>query len=60
MSTISKGQRKELQALNAVRNSDIDTSHIRELKDWNGAFGGVFYRPVKGPGTIRLDAGVVA
>jgi uncharacterized protein (DUF4415 family) len=51
---------RELRALKAMRDSDIDTSDIPEIVDWSGAERGRFYRPVKQIVTIRLDADVVA
>jgi uncharacterized protein (DUF4415 family) len=50
----------ELSALMQLRDEDIDTSDIPERTDWSGAVIGKFYRPVKAPITIRLDADVVA
>ena len=52
--------RAELKALRAMRDEDIDTSDIPEKLDWSGAVRGRFYRPVKQPVTMRLDADVVA
>ncbi len=49
----------ELDALEARRGRDIDTSDIPEVLDWSGATRG-FYRPVKKAYSIRLDADVVA
>jgi uncharacterized protein (DUF4415 family) len=43
-----------------MRDGDIDTSDIPEIKDWSGAQRGKFYRPVKQQLTLRLDADVVA
>ncbi len=60
MSITSKEQRRELHALGDLKDSDIDTSDITELRDWNGAIVGKFYRPIKKPVTIRLDADVLA
>ena len=51
---------RELAALVALRDQDIDTSDIPEVKDWGGAVVGRFYRPVKEPVTLRLDADVLA
>src|SRR5262249_29094061 len=51
---------RELRALKAMRDSDIDTSDIPEIVDWSGAERGRFYRPVKQIVTIRLDADIVA
>ena len=50
----------ELQALLQMRDEDIDTSDIPEIKDWSKAVVGKFYRPIKEPVTIRLDSDVVA
>lgn len=50
----------ELRALMDLRDEDIDTSDIPERTDWYNAVRGKFYRPVKEPVTIRLDADVVA
>lgn len=50
----------ELAALVRLRDADIDTSDIPEVKDWSRAVVGKFYRPIKEPVTLRLDADVVA
>ncbi len=55
-----KNQIREIAALAALRDEEIDTSDIRELKDWSGAVVGKFYRPIKQPVTVRLDADVLA
>ncbi|WP_349252574.1 BrnA antitoxin family protein [Asticcacaulis sp. EMRT-3] len=38
----------------------IDTNDIPEVSDWSRAERGKFYRPVKKPYSLRLDADVVA
>lgn len=43
-----------------LRDEDIDTSDIPEITDWSRAVVGKFYRPIKSPITIRLDADVLA
>ena len=43
-----------------MKDEDIDTSDIPEIKDWSKAVVGKFYRPIKEPVTIRLDSDVVA
>jgi len=55
-------QRKELAALAALPDDQIDTSDIPELppEAWKDAVRGRFYRPVKQPISLRLDADVVA
>lgn len=50
----------EIKALVQKRDEDIDTSDIPEVKDWSQAVVGKFYRPIKEPVTIRLDADIVA
>jgi uncharacterized protein (DUF4415 family) len=43
-----------------LRDEEIDTSDIPEVKDWSKAVVGKFYRPRKEPVTIRLDSDVIA
>ena len=50
---------KELKALSAMSDKDIDTSDIPEIKNWEDAVVGRFYRPIKRRLTIRLDADVI-
>lgn len=59
-STMSARERKELAALAKMPDSAIDTSDIPEITDWSKAQVGRFYRPIKQPVTIRLDADVIA
>ena len=60
MKKIDKKTSKEIAALASMRDAKIDTSDIPERKDWRGAVVGRFYRPIKEPVTIRLDADVLA
>jgi uncharacterized protein (DUF4415 family) len=55
-------QRKELSALAAMSEDQIDTSDIPELppRAWKDAVRGRFYRPVKQAVSMRLDADVIA
>ena len=55
-------QKKELAVLAAMPDDQIDTSDIPELppEAWKDAVRGRFYRPVKQPISMRLDADVVA
>jgi uncharacterized protein (DUF4415 family) len=55
-----KKRNKEIAALRKMKDGQIDTSDIPELSDWSGAVVGKFYRPVKQPVTIRIDADVLA
>lgn len=50
----------ELEALMRLRDEDIDTSDIPEITDWSKAVVGRFYRPIKEPVTLRLDADIIA
>jgi len=50
----------ELRALAALPEEAINTRAIPEVKDWQGAVRGRFYRPVKEPISIRVDADVLA
>jgi uncharacterized protein (DUF4415 family) len=54
------GRDRELAALIAQRDQDIDTSDVSEVSDWSKAVVGKFYRPIKAPVTLRLDADVLA
>lgn len=53
-------QRAELEALAAMPDAEIDTSDIPVVTDWSGAVRGAFYRPIKKPVALRLDADVLA
>jgi uncharacterized protein (DUF4415 family) len=60
--TLTPRQKKELAALAALPDDQIDTSDIPELPPgaWKDAVRGRFYRPVKQAVSMRLDADVVA
>jgi uncharacterized protein (DUF4415 family) len=53
---------RELEALAALPDDQIDTSDIPELTEeqLRSAVRGLFYRPIKKPVTIRIDADVLA
>jgi uncharacterized protein (DUF4415 family) len=55
-------QKRELAALAAMPDDQIDTSDIPELPPnaWKDAIRGRFYRPLKQAISMRLDADVVA
>lgn len=57
---MSARERGELRALAKMPDRAIDTSDIPEVADWSKAQIGRFYRPIKQPVTIRLDADVIA
>ena len=51
---------KELKALKARVISTGELRDIPEVRDWEGAVRGRFYRPVKKAISLRLDADVLA
>jgi uncharacterized protein (DUF4415 family) len=53
-------QKKELLNLKRMKETDIDLSDLPEVRDWAGAEVGKFYRPIKKPLTLRVDADVLA
>lgn len=59
---VTKAQQAELKALAKMPDDEIDTSDIQSLSDvqWANAVRGRFYKPIKTPTTVRLDADVLA
>ena len=60
MTKIDTKQAKELRNLEKMKQNYIDLSDLPEVRDWNGAVVGKFYRPIKKPLTLRVDADVLA
>lgn len=60
MRKLTKEQKRDIRAIAAKRNQDIDFSDAPPVLDWSGAEIGKFYRPVKRPVTMRLDSDVIA
>jgi uncharacterized protein (DUF4415 family) len=60
MKKASREQAKELAALARMPDEKIDFTDAPEVRDWRGAVVGKFYRPIKSPVTIRVDADVLA
>ena len=60
--SLTARQKRELAAITALPDDQIDTSDIPELppNSWKNAVRGRFYRPVKQAVSLRLDADVVA
>jgi uncharacterized protein (DUF4415 family) len=60
--SLTRRQKRELAAIAALPDDQIDTSDIPELPPnaWKDAVRGRFYRPVKQAVSLRLDADVVA
>src|SRR5215470_7101052 len=59
MRKLTEGQKRDIKAIAAKRDEDIDFSNAPLVPDWKGAEIGKFYRPKK-PVTIRLDSDVIA
>src|ERR1700758_1215383 len=56
MRKISKKQANVLRTLVALPDETIDLTDLPELREWRRAVVDKFYRPIKRPVTIRLDA----
>jgi uncharacterized protein (DUF4415 family) len=59
MKKLTKEQKRDIAAMAAKRDEDIDFSDVPPVLDWSGAEIGKFYRIPKKPVTMRLDADVV-
>ena len=60
MKKLTAKQRAEIETLAKLPDSQIDTSDIPEATFTDQAVVGKFYRPIKKPVAIRLDADVLA
>jgi len=60
MKKVSKKQARELAALAVLPPGKINLEDLPEVRDWSRAEVGKFYRPIKKPVTIRIDADVLA
>ncbi len=59
MGKLSREQKRDIAAISAMRDEDIDLSEMPEVVDWSGAEMGKFYRPPKKSVTMRLDQDVL-
>ena len=59
MRRVKNAQAHEIRAVKRLKDRDIDTTDIPPLTDWSKALVGRFYRPIKKPLTIRIDADVL-
>jgi uncharacterized protein (DUF4415 family) len=59
MKKLTKDQKKQIAAVAAKKDADIDFSDMPEVLDWSSAEIGKFYRPAKTPVTMRLDEDVL-
>jgi len=60
MRKLTREQERDIRAIAAKSDEDIDFSDAPPVLDWSGAEIGKFYRPRKKPVTMRLDADVIA
>jgi len=60
MSKLTKRQRRDVRAIAARKDEDIDFSDVPPVLDWSKAEIGKFFRPVKKPVTMRLDSDIIA
>ena len=60
MKNMSAKMLKQLRALRRLPDDKIDFSDIPEVTSFEGWVRGRFYRPVKQPVTIRLDADILS
>ena len=56
----SKEQKRDIRAIAAKRDEDIDFSDAPAVVNWSEAEIGKFYRPTKKLVTMRLDSDVIA
>jgi uncharacterized protein (DUF4415 family) len=59
MQKTKTNQASEIRALKRMKEGEINTTDIPSTADWSKAVVGRFYRPIKKPVTIRLDADVL-
>jgi uncharacterized protein (DUF4415 family) len=59
MKKLTKAQLRDIRAIAAQKDVEIDFSDAPPILDWAGAEMGKFYRPPKKPVTLRLDADVI-
>jgi uncharacterized protein (DUF4415 family) len=59
MQKTKTNQASNIRALKRMKEREIDTTDIPPTADWSKAVAGRFYRPIKKPVTIRLDADVL-
>jgi uncharacterized protein (DUF4415 family) len=60
MRKLTREQKRDVRAIAAKRDEDIDFSDAPVVLDWSEAEMGKFYRPKKKPVTMRLDSDVIA
>ncbi|MGH8101434.1 MAG: BrnA antitoxin family protein [Chthoniobacterales bacterium] len=59
MRKLTRNQKRDIAAIAAKKDADIDFSDAPRVIDWTNAEVGKFYRPAKRPVTIRLDVDII-
>jgi uncharacterized protein (DUF4415 family) len=59
MSNLTKRQKRDIRAIAAKKDRDINFSDAPPIPDWSAAVVGKFDRPTKKPVTMRLDSDVI-
>ena len=59
MRKLTGEQKRDIAAIAAMKDADIDLSDMPEILDWTGAEIGKFYRPPKKSVTMRLDSDIL-
>jgi uncharacterized protein (DUF4415 family) len=59
MRKLTSEQKRDIAAIRAKSDEDIDFSDMPQVADWSRAEIGKFYRPAKKPVTIRLDEDIL-
>jgi uncharacterized protein (DUF4415 family) len=60
MKKLTKRQKRDVRAIAARKDEEIDFSDVPPVLDWSEAEIGKFYRPAKKPVTLRLDSDIIA
>jgi uncharacterized protein (DUF4415 family) len=60
MKKLTRNQKRQIAAVAAKKDADIDLLEMPEVLDWSGAEIGKFYRPPKKPVTMRLDTDIIS
>ena len=60
MSKLTKRQRRDIRAIAARKDEDIDFSDVAPVLEWSKAEIAKFYRLAKKPVTLRLDSDIIA
>jgi len=56
---ITQKLQAEIDTLAAMPDNEIDTTDMPPIADWSKAVRGTFYRPIKRPLSLRVDADII-